>query len=194
MIVGAASKWFASTFTGLGLLALAAPSMAANVLTNGNFATGDLTRWTVFQTTYGTTGSSLPAVVSFDTTGAGNSNSAQFNVGVNAHAGFLTPQGGGITQTVDVLGGTYVFSASLATLNDADGQINGDGTFTLLVDGIAHDAVGLGGFTLPFQLVRGNLDGTVVLGAGLHTIGIESRANTFPPAMRRRPSTSRIFP
>jgi hypothetical protein len=125
MILGAASKWFASTFTGLGLLALAAPSMAANVLTNGNFATGDLTRWTVFQTTYGTTGSSLPAVVSFDTTGAGNSNSAQFNVGVNAHAGFLTPQGGAITQTVDVLGGTYVFSASLATLNDADGQING---------------------------------------------------------------------
>lgn len=178
--MGATSKRWVSTLAGLGLVAFGAPVLAANAVTNGNFGTGDLSGWTTFETSFGTTGVGLPAVASFNTTGAGNANAAEFNVGVAVSAGFNTPQGGGISQVVDVLGGTYVFNAAIASLDDANGQINRDaGTFTLLVDGHAADAVTLGGFDFAAQVLRGSLVDTLVLGGGTHTIGIEITRDYF---------------
>ncbi len=176
--MGAMNKRWASMWVGLGLVALGAPALAANVVTNGDFATGDLTGWTAFQTASGTTGSGLPTVVSFNTTGAGDSNSAKFNVGGAAASTNGTPQGGGISQVVNVTGGSYVFNAYFASLNDADGQVNSDaGTFTLLVDGHAAESVTLGGFDFPYQELTGSLADTIALSAGAHTIGLEIARN-----------------
>src|SRR5215469_11867190 len=84
----------------LGLLSnnAARADEISNLISNGNFATGDLTGWTPFVTANGTNGSGLPVVVSFDTTGTGASNSAQFNVG-EADFPVGVQQGGGISQT-----------------------------------------------------------------------------------------------
>ena len=70
------SLW--ATVFAVGLLVPAAAN--ADLISNGDFSTG-LTGWTVFTTANGTTGAGLPDVVSFNTTGSGASNSAQFNVG-----------------------------------------------------------------------------------------------------------------
>jgi hypothetical protein len=76
---------------------LSAPAHA-DLITNGDFQTGTLAGWTVFTTSNGSDGAGLPNVVSFNTTGGGASDAAQFNVGeINFDR---TPQGGGLSQTI----------------------------------------------------------------------------------------------
>jgi hypothetical protein len=80
------------------------PAANAAIVTNGDFATGDFTGWTLFTTANGSLGESegLPAVTSFNVTGAGAQNAATFQVGeVVPGSG---QQGGGITQTVTLPG------------------------------------------------------------------------------------------
>src|SRR4029077_7485019 len=67
----------------------------ANLVLNGNFATGDFTDWTLATTPNGTLGS--PTVTTFDF-GSGAVNAAQFQVGqVSFNPG--QQEGGSISQT-----------------------------------------------------------------------------------------------
>lgn len=154
------------SFAGL----LAKPALA-DVIENGDFGTGTLADWTVFTTTNGSNGVGLPDVVSFNTTGSGATNSAQFNVGEVNFDG--TQQGGGLSQTIDVgTAGVYDFSAAIAAQ-----AINGNGNqsagvFSLIIDGvtIATDNLGTIGNT---QTITGALDGSDSLSAGFHVLEIE---------------------
>lgn len=158
----------------LGSILLTIPIVAnANLISNGNFATNDLTDWSTFVTANGTNGSGLPTVVSFNTTGSGASNSSQFDVGEVSLDG--TQQGGGISQTINVTsGGLYTFSAAIASQDDPDGQINGDaGLFSILINGTAEASVNLGGFSSPHQVLLGTLSGSVDLAPGTDTFSVE---------------------
>lgn len=129
-------------------------------LINGDFATGDLSGWTVFTTPGGNNGPGLPNVVPFDTTGGGASNSARFQVGSG---------GGGITQDVTLFGGLLDISVDVA----AEGLVtNSDGgTFELLLNGTVVDSfVSLtisGG-----AIERDTLTASVPVGAGVNSIGL----------------------
>src|ERR1017187_10567273 len=97
----------------VGILALAlSVSAFGSIVFNGDFGTGDLTGWTVFTTANGSNGANpLPDVVSFNTTGAGASNSAQFNVGEVSFTGIQA--GGGLIQLVTLSAGEYNFFANI---------------------------------------------------------------------------------
>jgi PEP-CTERM motif len=159
----------------LGSLLLTIPIVAnANLISNGNFATSDLTDWSPFVTANGTNGpSGLPTVVSFNTTGSGASNSAQFDVGEVSADG--TQQGGGISQTINVTsGGLYTFSAAIASQDDADGQINSSaGLFAILINGTTEASINLGAFSSPDQVLLGTLSGSVDLTPGTDTFSVE---------------------
>ncbi len=140
---------------------------------NGNFATGDLTGWTVFTTANGTngvdpvTGASLPDVVSFNTTGTGATNSAHFNVGHLSGLVFTDPEGGGISQDLTLGAGTYKVTGAFASLDDPSGLVNSlAGTFSLLVDGAVVQSIDLGGFASSGQVLRGDWDASIALGMG----------------------------
>ena len=120
------------------VVGLSAVPASAAIVANGDFETGDLTGWTAFTTVNGTANAGNPPdVQSFDTTGAGVSLAAHFNVGQTSGAGSSTPAGGGISQNVSLAPGNYVLGADIATHNSS-GSRNADcGTFQLLVDGTA---------------------------------------------------------
>jgi hypothetical protein len=145
---------------------------ASNLLTNGDFETGVLTPWTAFTTANGTNGTGLPAVNSFDTTGSGATFAAQFDVG---DATFdSTQQGGGLMQGFTApAAGMYNFFANIASLDDPDGEINGNaGTFSILIDGTTLSSDSLGAFATANQIIRATLSGSVGLTAGAHTFEI----------------------
>jgi hypothetical protein len=170
------------TVVAFGLLGSGVKTARAGFI-NGSFATGDLTGWTVFTTANGTngvdpvTGTPLPAVASFDTTGTGAQNSAHFNVGSNI---LFQEEGGGIFQDVNVTAGTYQVSGAFASQNDPDGQNNTDaGTFSLLVDGVVVQSFNLGGFANPHDIIRGNWSASVDLKAGSHEFSFEITRQFF---------------
>jgi hypothetical protein len=149
------------------LCTVSGAARAGNIINNGNFATGTLSGWTVFTTSSnGTTGAGLPDVVMFNTTGSGDSNSAQFNVGEITFTGLQ--EGGGLMQTVTApVAGLYGFSMDFASQDDADGEINGAaGLFSIVIDGVTVASDDLGAFSSPLQILRGSLSGTVDLAAG----------------------------
>jgi len=150
---------------------LTVPARADNIVTNGDFATGTLAGWSVFTTPNGTNGIGLPDVVAFNTTGAGATNSAQFNVGNVIASG--TQQGGGISQSVIApIAGLYSFGASIASQDG--GGINADsGTFSILIDGTLEASDFLGAFSSPLEIFRGTLSGSVSLTPGAHTFAVE---------------------
>lgn len=154
--------------TGLAL----APAAKASIVTNGDFATGDFTGWTLFTTpdgSLGPLGSGLPAVTSFNVTGAGGQNAATFQVG--SFDG--TEQGGGITQTVTLPGGMINFSANIAALGDTtvdDTNAEG-GVFNVLLDGVTEDTLDIGSIG-PNAVIRGNLAFTATESAGPHSLEI----------------------
>ncbi len=158
-------------FAGLLVVSLITRPASADVLTNGDFQTGTLAGWTVFTTANGTNGTGLPDVVSFNTTGGGASDAAQFNVGEVVFDS--TQQGGGLSQTFLIsAAGPYMLTEDFASQNSI-GEANEDaGTFSILIDGttVATDSLGeIGANTT----LMGSFVELVNLSAGTHTIETE---------------------
>jgi hypothetical protein len=138
-----------------------------NLIINGGFDTGDFTGWSLFTTASGTLGS--PSVVSFDVTGGGASDAAQFQVG-NANFTGLQ-EGGGISQNVTTPAGTAVAHVDIATF-DPDFQGNAEGgVFSLMLDGVSVDTFTTGSID-GFGEARGALHFTGSVSAGTHTLEI----------------------
>jgi len=113
-----------------------------NLVSNGDFETGDLTGWTVFQTS--SNGVTNEGVAMFDTTGSGASNAAEFNVGqvTNVPAVY---EGGGIYQTFNAPAGPWEVSTVAIAAWDQGTIANLDGgLFELLVDGAVVDSYDFG--------------------------------------------------
>lgn len=148
-----------------------APAANAAIVTNGDFATGNFTGWTLFTTfngSLGVSGSGLPAVTSFNVTGSGAQNAATFQVGEVTPDG--TQQGGGITQMVTLSGGSIDFSANIAALGGTSPNEEG-GIFSVLLDGITEDTVGIGTISAD-EVIRNTLSFTATENAGPHTLEI----------------------
>lgn len=165
---------FNAHFVGSAMLALASVDncQAVPLLTNGDFETGDLTGWTVFDTTIppGNVGENfgLPDVVSFDVTGSGATQAARLQV---AHANVSDPSaGGGLTQSILLSSpGLLSVNVDFAALgSNADG-----GTFMLLIDGVSIDTFAVGDISNS-AVVRGALSGSLPVIAGNHSISLEA--------------------
>ncbi|MBN1189258.1 MAG: hypothetical protein JXA46_05845 [Dehalococcoidales bacterium] len=118
---------------------LATPS-GINLVLNGDFETGDLSNWTVFQTDNGVT---QEGVESFDTTGSGATYAARFNVGKAISAG--SGAGGGIYQSFYAPAGPWEVSTMAVASWDQGTYPNSDGgLFELLVDGTVVDSCDFG--------------------------------------------------
>jgi hypothetical protein len=148
------------------------PAARAAIVTNGDFATGDFTGWTLFTTSNGSlgpAGSGLPAVTSFNVTGSGAQNAATFNVGEVLFDS--TQQGGGITQTVTLPGGLISFSANIAAQGGSGPNAEG-GVFNVLLDGITEDTLDIGPINPNPAIIRDTLSFTTAETAGAHTLEI----------------------
>jgi hypothetical protein len=155
--------------------AFTAPAALAAVVSNGDFVTSDLTGWTTFTTANGALGDGLPLVTPFDTTGAGASNAAEFNVGqaVFEGSGNTDPQGGGISQSVTTGAGLFRISADTAAVNqNALSDNSSCGLFELMLDGsvvASHDY----GVCAPSATLRFTLAATgLALAAGSHEVRV----------------------
>lgn len=146
------------------------PAANAVIVTNGDFATGNFAGWTLFTTangSLGTSGSGLPAVTSFNVTGSGAQNAATFQVGQTFPSN--SQEGGGITQTVTLPGGSISFSANIAALG-MTANVEG-GVFSALLDGLTEDTVDIG-FIGANEVIRNTLSFTTTESAGPHTLEI----------------------
>jgi hypothetical protein len=161
-------------YAGIAAGSALVPTANAAIVTNGDFATGDFTGWTLFTTpngSLGPSGSGLPAVTSFNVTGSGAQNAATFEVGQVVFDG--TQQGGGITQMVTLPGGSISFSADVASLGDTTvNAVNSEGgVFKVLLDGVTEDTLDIGPIN-PNAVIRDILSFTTTESAGAHTLEI----------------------
>jgi len=158
-------------YAGIAAGSALVPTANAAIVTNGDFATGDFTGWTLFTTpngSLGPSGSGLPAVTSFNVTGSGAQNAAAFNVGEVVFNS--TQQGGGLTQTVTLPGGPISFSANIAVTAPLSFNFEG-GVFNVLLDGILEDKVDIGSTGLG-AVIRDTLSFTTTESTGAHTLEI----------------------
>jgi hypothetical protein len=147
---------------------LFAPAASANLLTNGNFETGNLSGWTNFTTTNGTLG--VSNVASFNTTGGGASLGAQFGVGqVSFQSGVHL--GGGIFQNINV-GAAGNIDLGLDIASFAPSSFNGSGgRIALLFDGVQVDNHDFGSIS-GGNTERASLAASFITTAGLHELRI----------------------
>jgi hypothetical protein len=145
---------FSTCLLGL-VLSIGPPGARAASITNGSFATGDLTGRTKV-------GGDTLTVVAYDPTGSGASYAVQFQAG----------HSDGIEQEIDVLkAGTYDFSAAFAaTVTSSQDNLEG-GTFQVVVDGTSEGSHNLGDMEGP-QITTGLFTGSVDLSAGTHEFEI----------------------
>lgn len=146
------------------------PRAQANVTTNGNFETGNLSGWTVFTTVNGTVGTGMPDVVLFDTDNDGfDSNAARFNVGTTDYP---TRGGGGIYQLVNIAQpGSYQYQAWTAVLDNRGTSNSDGGLFELLLDDVVVDSYDYGDVELNVaeHMLLADLIGVT---AGIHEVRI----------------------
>ena len=142
----------------------------ANLLVNGDFETGNLSPWTVFDTPNGNAGEALgfPTVQTFDVTGSGSSFAVAIAPGLNTCC--VGTGGGGVEQTfflsqAGIVSATVDFASAITQNADA-------GTFSLLIDNVAVDSEALGG-NFTNNILRGSLSGSIAVGAGSHTVELE---------------------
>ena len=158
-------------YAGIAAGSVLVPTANAAIVTNGDFATGDFTGWTLFTTpngSLGPSGSGLPAVTSFNVTGSGAQNAATFEVGEVVFNS--TQQGGGITQAVTLPGGLISFSANIASLGVSGLNAEG-GVFNVLLDGTTEDTLDIGPIDAG-AVIRDTLSFTTTESAGAHTLEI----------------------
>jgi len=153
------------------LMVASSGSSRANLVLNGDFGTGDFTDWTLATTSNGTLGPSpLPAVSSFNVTGSGATNAAQFQVGLVTLIPPIQTEGGSISQTVTTGAGSFIFSAAIAAF--ASGGPNSEaGVFSVLLDGTTLDSIDVGGINSG-QTLRNTLSFTDVVTSGPHDLEI----------------------
>lgn len=131
--------------------------MAQGLVLNGDFETGDLSHWTVFQTIDGLTNE---GVEMFDTTGTGDAYAAKFEVG--RYTGATGFHGGGVYQTFNAPAGLWeVPPIAIAVWNQdtGPGSNSEGGFFELLIDGIVVDSHQFGQI-LTGQVLRATLSAT----------------------------------
>jgi hypothetical protein len=152
-------------------------SAHANVITNGDFQTGDFTGWTLFTTANGSlglSGSGSPGVTSFDVTGSGASLAAQFQVGQVVFS-LGAEAGGGISQSVTTTAGIANFNANIAAFcGQVCANLGGNdegGIFSFLFDGVTQDSVSIGHID-GLQTLRSTLSFTGPVSAGTHEVTI----------------------
>ncbi len=167
------------------LVLLFAALSASAQLINGNFATGDLTGWTTFNDTNGTTGP--VSVVPFDITGTGTiANCAQFEVGSTIVPGYGSlGYGGGISQSVNLAAGQLTVFLNIAAYNSLSSKNLDGATFELVLDGkpvVTNIFGNINGYQTNFSAI--NYSTTV--SAGAHLIAIDMRrayaSNSDPQA------------
>jgi hypothetical protein len=162
-------KFYTGVMSGAFLLLVGTTgTQAVPIITNGDFQTGNLTGWTVFDTPpNGTVGEAfgLPDVVSFDVTGGGATDAARLQV---------SSFGGGLTQNFAVgSSGTFSVSVDFAAFQSANSTNLDGGTFALLLDGISIASFPVGSISAA-QTVRGSLAGSLAVSAGSHSISLEA--------------------
>ena len=175
------SVFGAAAVAALAMMLAATGAQATQLVSNGDFATGDFTGWTLFTTTNGTTGFYPdPQVTAFDVTGNGASSAAEFQVG---QANLSTLQeGGGIRQTLNATAGLLTFSADFASYLSQDLNLSG-GVFSVLLDGVVRASFdtgsisAVGSFRPPHTPVpafeRGTLAFSTNVTAGSHILALQ---------------------
>lgn len=134
------------TVLGMAALLCLAVTAQADVITNGDFETGDFTGWTIVLTENGNT--TTQDVFSYDIDGGGShpeSLAARFAVGKMDY--YQEPDGGVVmSQEVYLVGGVeYAFDADIAAYrHSAQGNADG-GTFQMTLDGAVLDSWSAGG-------------------------------------------------
>lgn len=150
----------------VSLLLLLATNANANLVTNGDFQTGDFSAWTSFTTANGRSSSSN--VVSFDTSGSGASLAARFSVGEVTYDG--TQQGAGIYQSFTSDAGLISIAADIAASSIS--RNFEAGVFSLLLDSTVVDSVAFGLIENGVDLLRDTLSYSGTIGAGSHELRI----------------------
>jgi len=155
----------------LGGTVLLAGYAAQAQLINGNFATGDFTGWTLFNTPNG--GTSVSQVVLFDTAGTGVPvNSAEFEVGETSGGigGGGLGQGAGIYQYVTLGAGKLNLSLNIAATSEGN---NADaGTFQLLLNGNVVSSDAFGSISVN-QTIRSTLSYSGTISGGTYQVGVD---------------------
>ena len=151
-----------NTALGAVLMTMSAAT-GANLIIDGDFASGTLDAWTTFTTDNGTIGT--PLVRPFETIEGVASNAASFNVGRLPNT--EGEGGGGIFQEFTFGGGTLTASMDVASFLDAGpGTANTNaGIFSLLLNGIVVDSIDFGRIE-GGEILRSHLQFTGALDVG----------------------------
>ena len=110
------------TATCLLLMLGSSSVLAANLITNGDFETGDLTGWSWTPTQYSDPNMTT-AVVSFDTSGSGASLAFRVSPGTdNGHAAIGQQEGGYLSQSVSLTNGqAYDVAIGASAIQEVSG-------------------------------------------------------------------------